>query len=162
MINENKSSLYKQGVNLILENKISEAKSFLTEEYRNNPGDIYLVHLLISTHILTNSKHDLIKFLRYEEDVSLFRAKLGFIRNIISKDDVKSLYQIGSSLLTRGWDSDANTYFQLHSTLSPGHDKSLIPLGETAIKNGQFQKGILLLNKAAENYFNNNKYGDIL
>lgn len=162
MNQDSKSELYIKGLNLIIENKPEEAVELLSVEYQNYPSEIELVHLLISSYILTQEKDILINFLRKEEQISLFRNKLGYIRNIISRETDPGLYTIGSELIKRNWRNDANIYFRIHSILSPDHDKSLIPLGEDAFAKNEYSKGISFFSKAADNYFTNReKRGNI-
>lgn len=159
MIDEKKSIIYNKALALILEDNTQYAFDALLIEYKCNPGDLPLFHLLISTHIILQKNNELIELLRYEEGVSLFSAKLGFIRNLLTKNKNASLFDIASALHKRGWSEDGNIYFRLNSILNPDNDKSLIPLGEEAIKSGNFQKGVALFSQAAKNYFKNRVKG---
>lgn len=162
MTKEEKSKHYKRNLNLLIENKTEDAKNNLLVDYKNNPTDLSLLHLLIISHILLNEKNEIINILRYEEGISLFGAKLGYIKNILIKNNNISPYTVGAQLLKRGWSDDAEIYFNIHSILSPDHDSSLVPLGESALKNGNYQKGVMLLQKAANNYFRTKNKGEHL
>lgn len=160
MIDENELKLIiKKCENSILENKLNDTTNYLTKTYKLYPSEIDLIHLLISCCILSDEINKLIKILQNEERVSLFSSKLNYIKKTIISNTHITLFTVGSALLKRGWNTDAKIYFRLHSTLNPDHDKSLIPLAEDALKSGNLNKGIALLNSASSNYFNKQSKG---
>lgn len=148
-----KSKKFTKAFGLLTEQKYTESLQFLSTEYRYDPGDIYLLHLLVSSYLLLKKHDELINFLNYEEKVSLFGTKLGFIRNLVRKNRNCNLFEVASLLQKRGWREDATVYFRLHSLLNVDCDISLVHLGEDEIRKGNFQKGFSLFNQASKNYF---------
>jgi tetratricopeptide (TPR) repeat protein len=141
--------------NLIAHN-YNQAISEFTVNYYKYPANSEFLFGLIISYILTNNIQECIIFLENESSVSQYGEKieniLDFFRtNMYFKDSLvhNTLFNTGLFFRKADLKKDAAIFFRIYQVLQPHDPKILTILGEKAIADGDYDKGLRLFSLAA-------------
>lgn len=141
--------------NLVAHN-YNQAVSEFTVNYYKYPAHCEFLFGLIISYILTNNIQECIVFLENESSVSRYSEKIEnildfFRKNMFFKDSLvhNTIFNTGLFLRKTNSMNDAAIFFRIYQLLQPHDPKILTILGEKAIVERDYDKGLRLFSQAA-------------
>lgn len=141
--------------NLIAHNYNQAVSEFTVNYYKYPANNEFLLGLIIS-YILTNNIQECIVFLENESLVSQYGNKIDsildfFKKNMYFKNSLvhHTIFNTGLFFRNANLMRDAAIFFRIYQVLQPQDPKILTILGEKAIADKDYDKGLRLFSQAA-------------
>lgn len=151
------NNTFETNFNNIISNNYQKALDGFKDAYLSTPDEISFIHGVIVSSFLADKYDELVEFLRKEKEISTLSTKIRLIYTFIIKNlEFKNhspnnqILNLGLYLKNSGYIEESKIYFKTSQILEPGNHKNLTVLAESAIREGNFDKGIRLFTQAAK------------